>query len=210
MILIGQYDSSYVRRVGIALALYEIPFEHRPWSTFGDAERLAEYNPLLRVLTLVLDSGDVLVESHVILDYVDGLVPAGRRMYPQTEPERHRALGIAALATGLADKAVSLFYERVLHKEGVSPLWVERCTTQIANTLGVLEESRKSASTSYWFGERIGHADIAVTVALRHLGDSHPDLAPLIAKHTALAAHAARLEALPVFQKLSQPFLPPA
>ena len=55
MILIGQYDSPFVRRVGIALTLYELPFEHRPWSTFGDADKLRPYNPLTRVPTLVLD-----------------------------------------------------------------------------------------------------------------------------------------------------------
>ena len=39
MILIGQYDSPFVRRVAIALRLYGLPFEHRPWSTFGDADK---------------------------------------------------------------------------------------------------------------------------------------------------------------------------
>jgi hypothetical protein len=48
---------------------------------------------------------------------VDSLVPADRRMYPQAEPERHRALHVSALATGMADKAVSLFYEKVLHTD---------------------------------------------------------------------------------------------
>ena len=38
MILIGQYDSPFVRRVGIALRRYQLPFEHRPWSVWGDAE----------------------------------------------------------------------------------------------------------------------------------------------------------------------------
>ena len=41
MILIGQYDSPFVRRVAIALRLYGMPFEHRPWSTFGDADLVA-------------------------------------------------------------------------------------------------------------------------------------------------------------------------
>ena len=41
MILIGQYDSPFVRRVAIALRLYAMPFEHRPWSTFGDADKIA-------------------------------------------------------------------------------------------------------------------------------------------------------------------------
>ena len=30
MILIGQYDSPFVRRVGIALTLYGLPFRHEP------------------------------------------------------------------------------------------------------------------------------------------------------------------------------------
>jgi glutathione S-transferase len=58
MFLIGQYDSPFVRRVAIALRLYGLPFEHRPWSTFGDADKIAPYNPLRRVPTLVLDSAD--------------------------------------------------------------------------------------------------------------------------------------------------------
>ena len=89
MILIGQYDSPFVRRVGIALTLYDLPFEHRPWSTFGEADRIRPYNPLARVPTLVLDDGDVLIESHLILDYIDSLVPAARAMAPRAEPERH-------------------------------------------------------------------------------------------------------------------------
>ena len=117
MILIGQYDSPFVRRVGIALTLYGLPFEHRPWSVFGDADKIRAYNPLVRVPTLVLDDGEVLIESHSILDYLDRLVPADRAMFPAAEPARHRALKVAALATGLADKAVSLFYERRLHEE---------------------------------------------------------------------------------------------
>ena len=107
MILIGQYDSPFVRRVGIALSLYGLPFEHRPWSTFGDADQIRPYNPLTRVPTLVLDDGEALIESHAILDHLDSLVPAERAMFPRLEPERRRALKVAALATGLADKAVS-------------------------------------------------------------------------------------------------------
>ena len=63
MFLIGQYDSPFVRRVAIAMRLYGIAFEHRPWSMFGDAEKIAPYNPLRRVPTLVLDDGEALIES---------------------------------------------------------------------------------------------------------------------------------------------------
>ena len=68
MILIGQYDSPFVRRVAIAMRLYGLSFEHRPWSVFGDAEKIAQYNPLMRVPTLVMGNGETLIESHAILD----------------------------------------------------------------------------------------------------------------------------------------------
>ena len=71
MFLIGQYDSPFVRRVAIALRLYGLAFEHKPWSTFGDADKIAPYNPLLRVPTLVLDDGEALIDSAMILDYLD-------------------------------------------------------------------------------------------------------------------------------------------
>jgi glutathione S-transferase len=207
MILIGQYDSPFVRRVGIALTLYGLPFEHRPWSVFGDADKIRAYNPLVRVPTLVLDDGEVLTESHIILDYLDSLVPAGQAMFPRAEPARHQALKVAALATGLADKAVSLFYELRLHKEA-SEVWIDRCRAQIVAVLAVLEADRASRSGAYWFGDRIGHADVAVAAVLRHLTDSHPELVSM-AQFPALAAAVERLEALPVFQTISQPFIPP-
>jgi len=208
MILIGQYDSPFVRRVGIALTLYDLAFEHRPWSVFGDAEKIRDYNPLVRVPTLVLDDGEVLVESHGILDYLDSLVPTGRAMLPAAQPARYRAQQVAALAMGVADKAVSLIYEKRLHEQA-SEVWVDRCRGQILRTLGVLEADRAARTADYWFGDRIGHADIAVAVALRFVGEAHPGLVPL-AGYPALAAHAARHEALPAFQAISQPFIPPA
>jgi glutathione S-transferase len=207
MILIGQYDSPFVRRVGIALTIYGLPFEHRPWSTFADADKIRPYNPLVRVPTLVLDDGEVLIESHSILDYLDSLVPADRKLYPFTEPARHRALKIAALATGLADKSVSLFYEMRLHGQ-VSDVWVNRCRAQIAGVLVALEADRARRGGAYWFGDRIGHADIAVTAALSFLSEVHPSLIGLV-DFPALGAHVGRLEALPAFEAIRQPFIAP-
>lgn len=208
MILIGQYDSPFVRRVGIALTLYGMAFEHRPWSTFGDADKLKAFNPLTRVPTLVLDDGDVLIDSQAIIDYLDGQVPPAQRMFPTTEPDRHRAIKIAALATGVGDKAVSLFYEKRLHDQ-VSPMWVDRCTAQIQNTLAVLEADRNGRITPYWFGDRIGHADIALGAVWRFMTEAHPGLIPA-GRYPALAAAAAQLEALAVFQAIAQRFIPPS
>jgi glutathione S-transferase len=208
MILIGQYDSPFVRRVGIALRLYDIDFEHRPWSTFRDAEKIAPFNPLTRVPTLVLDGGEALVESASILDYLDELVGPERALIGPEGAERRRTLRLCALATGMADKAVSLFYERVLHKEQ-SETWVARCVRQISATLDVLESEMAAASSQARFGERISHADIAIACVLRFVGEAHAGRFPLAAR-PALAAHAERFEAMEVFREIYQPFIPPA
>src|ERR1700724_93398 len=103
MILIGQYDSPFVRRVALALRFYDLPFEHRPWSTFGDADKIAPFNPLRRVPTLLLDGGEALIESTAILDYLDELVGPDKAMIAQGGPARRRALKICALGSGVAD-----------------------------------------------------------------------------------------------------------
>lgn len=208
MILIGQYDSPFVRRVGIALQLYDLKFEHRPWSVFGDADKIRALNPLVRVPTLVLDDGFVLTDSHMILDYLDNLMPPAQRMFPQTEPARHIALKLTTLATGLAEKAVSLFYETRLHRT-VSDVWVGRCQSQITGLLDALEADRNIRPAPYWFGPDICHTDIAVTCALRFLTDVHPQLFSPIT-YPALSKHTRALESLVVFQDIQQPFAPPA
>jgi len=208
MFLIGQFDSPFVRRVGIALRLYGFPFEHRPWSVFGDAEQVARYNPLCRVPALVLDDGEALVDSAAILDHLDELAGPEKALIAERGPERRRALKICALATGLADKAVALFYERALHQE-TSPLWAERCTLQISGVLDALEVDRAIRPTPYWFGDAIGHADIAVSCALRYTRDAHPGIFQET-RWPVLAAHADRCEALEPFREIAQPFVPPA
>jgi glutathione S-transferase len=211
MILIGQYDSSFVRRVGIALTLYRLPFEHRPWSVFSDAERIRPINPLVRVPVLILgssDSDEALIGTDAILDHLDSLAPSGQRLSPTGEPERRRAMKVSAVASGLADTAVSLFYEKVLHPEP-SRDFVGRRTAQLLGAVAALEADRAGRQGPYWFGDGMLHADIAVAAALRHAAESHPDVLDLSA-YPALVRHCGKLEALPVFQEISQPFVPPA
>src|SRR5690242_723217 len=212
MFLIGQYDSPFVRRVAIALRLYGFAFEHRPWSTFGDADTIAPYNPLRRVPTLVLDNGEALIESTAILDHLDELArdqdkAAGAAMIASRGAERRRHLRLCALATGLGDKAVSLVYERVLRKEQLT-LWVERCEAQIAGVLAVLEQERAGVTTPWLNGARIGHSDVAVACVLRFTAEAHPHLFDG-SRAPALAAHATTCEALPAFREIVQPLIPP-
>ena len=208
MILIGQYDSPFVRRVAIAMRLYGFAFEHRPWSTFGDAEKIAAFNPLRRVPTLVLDDGEALIESTIILDHLDERAGPEKAMIARSGPERRRALRVCALATGLADKAVSLLYERVLRKDHPSKLWVERCEAQIGSVLEVLEKERAGVASPFWFGVKISHADVAVACALRFTSEAHPQLFD-DGRYPVLADHAARCEALEVFKQIVQPLIPP-
>jgi glutathione S-transferase len=209
MILIGQYDSPFVRRVAIALRVYRIDYEHLPWSTFGDADRIAVFNPLRRVPTLVLDNGEVLIESGAILDHLDESVGPSRALIADAGDPRRNALKVCALATGLADKAVSLTYERVLH-QATSDAWIARCRAQIGDVLAVLEADKAAKSSSrFWFGAAIGHADIAVACALRFTREAHPGQFDE-QRWPALAAHAAMCEGLEAFEAIGQPFLPPA
>jgi glutathione S-transferase len=208
MILIGQYDSSFVRRCAIAMRIYNLNFSHEPWSTFGDADKIRQYNPLTRVPTLVLDSGDALNDSYSIIDYIDSIAPHGKLLMPRLEPERHQVMSVMSLATGLADKVVALFYELRLH-DHPSEQFTARCNKQIEHTIKALDKDRARRDTEHWFGERITHADIAVACTIRHLGDSHPDI---LARTNipALKAHCDKMEAMPVFKEISQAFIPPA
>ena len=63
MLLIGMFDSPFVRRVAVSMQLLKIPFEHADWSVGRDFERIRQYSPLGRVPALVLDDGEVLSES---------------------------------------------------------------------------------------------------------------------------------------------------
>lgn len=203
--LIGQYDSPFVRRVAVALHQYGLAYEHLPWSVWADAEKLARVTPLRRVPVLIDEDGSVLLESFAILDALDDRVGAERALLPRSGPVRREGLRIAALASGFADKAVSLLYERVLRKPEVrNAAWAERCSAQIQATLALLEAERARAGTPFWFGDALSHADIAVGCALRFTREAHPELLRATIG-PALEAHAARCEALPVFQAVVQP-----
>jgi len=204
MILIGQYDSPFVRRVAIALHLYKLPYEHRPWSVFADSEKVAQFNPLRRVPTLVIDDGEVLIESGAILDHLDQVVGPDRALIPVSGDIRRRALKTMALATGMAEKAVSLVYERVLH-DHQSETWTARCRTQIGAVLNALEAERETRSTRWWHGDAISHADIAVGCVLRFIGEAHPGVFDR-ERWFRLAAHAAACEAREEFQAVQQAF----
>src|SRR6201992_3265320 len=86
--LIGQYDSPFVRRVAIAMVQYGIAYEHAPWSVWSDADAIAQYNPLRRVPTPVLEDEWLLIESYAILDELDQRAASQRLIAISGPPRR--------------------------------------------------------------------------------------------------------------------------
>jgi glutathione S-transferase len=206
MQLIGQYDSPFVRRVGIALTLYGFAFEHLPLSTFGDADAFRAHNPLTRVPTLVLVDGEALIDSAAILDHLDE--QAEHPLIAPSGPARRAALQRIALATGTADKAVSFFYARLFGTD-LDAGFAARCEGQIMGGLAALDAECEGRTTPWWHGDTPGHDDIAVACVARFLSEAYAHLVTL-ADFPALAAHSKAAEALPVFQAVCQPFIPPS
>src|SRR5260370_35010492 len=90
MILVGQYDSPFVRRVAVTLHLYGMPFTRNTLSVFSDAGEMARINPLVRIPSLVLDSGETLIDSAAILDTPDEMAGPGPALTPPSRAARRR------------------------------------------------------------------------------------------------------------------------
>ncbi|SEM43311.1 glutathione S-transferase [Pseudoxanthomonas sp. GM95] len=199
------FDSPFVRRVAVSMAALGLPFDHRNWSTGRDAQQIRAYNPLGRVPTLVLDDDAVLFESSAVLDHLDETVGAQRALLPASGAARREALQLIALATGAADKAVAMVYERVYRPEDKrhGP-WLDRCRVQIDSALTALELHCIARQGQDWLlGDRMTQADITLACCCTFTADAVPfDLSP----YPALAARVARYEALPVFQQFHVAF----
>jgi glutathione S-transferase len=167
MILVGQYDSPYVRRVAVTLHLYGMAFERNAISVFGDAEEMSRINPVVRIPSLVLDDGDVLVDSAAIIDHLDETVGAAMALTPRSGKERRRVLQATAIATAAIDKAGAVVYERHYHPAPhLNADWEARCKTQLAGGLRWLE----SQLHGEWItGPKMTQADVATACMVGYL-----------------------------------------
>jgi glutathione S-transferase len=211
MLLIGMFDSPFVRRVAVTLKLLGLPFEHANWSVGRDFDRIREFNPLGRVPTLVTRDGLNLAESAAILDYLDELVGPDRALLPRAGAERRAALNFMALATGAAEKGVLQVYERVFRPEEKRHApWVERCHAQMSAALAALDRAVGERGVSQWLvGRRMTQADITAACAFTFLDDALRIAADRV-MYASLATLAARCESLPAFQETRLAFHPPA
>src|SRR3954469_6983188 len=112
MILIGMLDSPYVRRVAITLKLMGLPFEHRPVSVFRHFDQFRAVNPVVKAPTFVCDDGAVLMDSTLIIDYLEHCVAPAKALMPARGAERQEALRLVGLALAACEKCVQLVYEK--------------------------------------------------------------------------------------------------
>ncbi len=210
MLLIGMFDSPFVRRVAVTLKLLEIPFEHANWSVGKDFDRIREYNPLGRVPTLVIHDGEALFESAAILDYLDELVGPDRALMPASGPERRRALNLLAMATGAAEKGVLQVYEGVFRPESRRhEPWLERLRLQMNAALAALDREVGERGAGQWLvGRELSQADVTAACAFTFLNDTLGVARDAVMFHS-LATLAARCEAMPAFAETRTPFFAP-
>jgi glutathione S-transferase len=207
MLLIGMFDSPFVRRVAVTLKLLAIPFDHRNWSVGADHDRIRRYSPLGRVPTLVLEDGSALTESAAILDYLDDRVGRERALVPPSGDSRREVLQFIALAIGAAEKGREQIYERVFRPaEKRHEPWLERCRSQMHGALGEIERRAAGRRGEWLVGPGLSQADITVTCGWTFLRES---VALEEDPYPVLAAHAARCETLPAFVATRSPWSPP-
>jgi glutathione S-transferase len=208
MILIGMFDSPFVRRVAVSMNLLALSFEHRNWSIGAELELIRLFNPLGRVPTLVLPDGESLIDSSAILDYLDEIVGADRALLPRADKERRDVLRILALALGAAEKGVLQLYEGFFRpEEKRSEAWVQRCRHQMHGALAELDRIAQARAGDWLVGGRMTQADVTATCVFSYLNDAL-DLGH--AFYPGLTALSSRCEQIPAFSAVRVKFNPPA
>ena len=196
MILVGQYDSPVTRRVAIALHHYGIPFTRDTRSIFGDAAAMGKISPLTRIPALVLDDGEVLIDSAAILDHLDEQA-SDTALIPASGPARRLVLQMTALAQGTLEKAGAVVYERHFHPlEHRSADWLDRCLGQAHAGLDALT---RRIATPYACGLTLTHADIMITTLIWYMQDRMNEVLSPTA-HASLISLAEHCETLPAFR----------
>jgi glutathione S-transferase len=198
MKLVGMLDSPYVRRTAIAFECLGVPFEHEAVSVFSTFEKFQSINPVVKAPTLLCDDGEVLMDSSLVLQYVEATRTAGRSLWPRDPVELQHAVRAVGLALAACEKSVQTVYERNLRPATARyEPWLARVKGQLLAAYAGLEQeiSRRPAAFAGF-----GHAGIAAAVAWQF---TQSELAAMVAarEHPALVALSARLEATPEFTR---------
>jgi glutathione S-transferase len=176
MFLIGRFLSPFVRRVQVTLNLMGVECERKPYGTATHVDEITTLNPLGRVPALILDDGEVLVDSAAILDYLDELTGPEKALVPASGDERRKVLKLTALAVGAAEKAVTGFYEVSRRPEDkIWNEWAEKCFAQILAGFSALEQAAPQDG-GWLVASKLSQADITTAVAIEFASIVLPDL----------------------------------
>ncbi|MGN8277961.1 glutathione S-transferase family protein [Pseudomonas sp. SMN5] len=191
MKLIGMLDSPYVRRVAISAKRLGIPLEHDSVSVFRHFDEFQRINPVVKAPTLVLDDATVLMDSTLIIDYLEALAAPGKSLMPTDLGQRIRALRLLGLALAACEKSVQIYYERTLRPAQIQHApWVERVEGQLAAAYAMLEKELEQQPLST--DGPIDQAGLTLAVAWSFTNLVVPDKVegksfPLISAFTAYA-----------------------
>lgn len=168
MKLIGSPTSPYVRKVRVVMAEKRLDYQlvlEDPWTS--DAVRKS--NPLGKVPCLVMEGGEAVFDSRVIVEYVDTLSPVGK-LIPASGRERAEVRTWEALADGMLDAAILARLEHTWPGRGAgerSQGWVDRQMTHVHSAVKAM--SQGLGDRPWCTGNHLSLADIAVGCALGYL-----------------------------------------
>ncbi|MBL0090693.1 MAG: glutathione S-transferase N-terminal domain-containing protein [Ideonella sp.] len=174
MKLIGSLTSPYVRKVRIMMAEKKLDYQWLLEDVWGNDAILAS-NPLGKVPCLVMEGGEAVFDSRVIVEYVDTLSPVGK-LIPGTGRERVEVRTWEALADGVCDALVLARLEQTWGPRGEarSPAWVDRQMSRVQAALQAM--SQGLGDKPYCHGTHFSLADVATGCALGYLDFRFQDI----------------------------------
>jgi glutathione S-transferase len=176
MKLIGSPTSPYVRKVCIVMAEKKLDYRMVAEDVWSAQTTIHASNPLGKVPCLVLEGGEALFDSRVIVEYLDTLSPVGK-LIPANGRERAEVKTWEALGDGLLDAALLARMEAVWpHRsaEQRSQAWIDRQMGKISEALRAM--SQGLADKPYCSGAHMTLSDIAVGCAVGYLDFRFPDI----------------------------------
>ncbi len=177
MKLIGSHTSPYVRKVRIVMTEKKLDYTFVLEDVWSEQTRIVDANPLGKIPCLIMEGGEALFDSRVIVEYLDTLSPVGK-LIPPVGRERAEVKTWEALADGVMDAALLARMEAVWTKrteEQRSQAWIDRQFGKIKASLDAM--SRGLGDKSFCSGTHFSLADVAVGSALGYLDFRFPQLA---------------------------------
>jgi glutathione S-transferase len=174
MKLIGSLTSPYVRKVRVVLAEKKLDCQFALENVWASDTTIQLLNPLGKVPSLVMEDGSVMVDSRVIVEYLDTLTPVCK-LLPPNGRDRADIKCWEALADGIADAAILMRLERTLRAPAQqSQEWIDRQLQKVR--LGLAALSHKLGEQPYCAGTHYSLADVAVGCTLGWLLFRFPDI----------------------------------